>query len=139
MLVSFECTVVGQRLKNLQDVRKLQAPKEPLNVYRSGKWGKLPGDALLPGDIVSVVRSGAGGGGGKGYVSVGAGVVLDGWARVCSRHCVEKCDMIACMSECSVLSTRRMCAEGGEDLVVQADLLLLAGTCIVDEAVLTGG
>ena len=30
-------------------------------------------------------------------------------------------------------------AEGGEDLVVQADMLLLAGTLIVDEAVLTGG
>lgn len=85
MLVSFECTVVGQRKKNLSDVRRLQAPKEPLNVYRSGKWGKLPGDALLPGDVVSVVRS-----------------------------------------------------EGGDDLVLQADMLLLAGTCIVDEAVLTG-
>ncbi|PSC72522.1 putative manganese-transporting ATPase PDR2 [Micractinium conductrix] len=88
MLVSFECTVVGQRLKNLQDVRRLQAPKQPLNVYRSGKWGKLPGDALLPGDVVSIVR--------------GSGV------------------------------------DGSDDLVLQADMLLLAGTCIVDEAVLTG-
>ena len=31
---------------------------QPLNVYRNGKWGKLPGDALVPGDVVSVVRSG---------------------------------------------------------------------------------
>ena len=28
MLVSFECTVVGQRLRNLSDVRSLQAPKQ---------------------------------------------------------------------------------------------------------------
>lgn len=28
MLVTFECTVVGQRLKNLSDVRRLQAPKQ---------------------------------------------------------------------------------------------------------------
>lgn len=28
MLVSFECTVVGQRLKNLSDVRRLQAVKQ---------------------------------------------------------------------------------------------------------------
>lgn len=125
MLVSFECTVVGQRLRNLSDVRRLQAPKQvrgtpgragggrrqacrrraapactgrgtccvaaarsalapgvlpcdspptpqptrlrpcthpppsqPLNVYRQGRWGKLAGDALLPGDVVSVVRPG---------------------------------------------------------------------------------
>lgn len=88
MLVSFECTVVGQRLRNLSDVRKLQAPKQPLSVYRNGKWGKLPGDALLPGDVVSIAR--------------GTG------------------------------------AEASDDLVLQADMLLLAGTCIVDESVLTG-
>ena len=28
MLVTFECTVVGQRLRNLNDVRRLQAPKQ---------------------------------------------------------------------------------------------------------------
>ena len=31
---------------------------QPLNVYRNGKWAKLPGNALLPGDVVSVARSG---------------------------------------------------------------------------------
>lgn len=30
-------------------------------------------------------------------------------------------------------------ADGDDDLVLQADMLLLAGTCIVDESVLTGG
>ena len=29
-------------------------------------------------------------------------------------------------------------ADGDDDLVLQADMLLLAGTCIVDESVLTG-
>ncbi|KAL6770988.1 hypothetical protein ACKKBF_B33495 [Auxenochlorella protothecoides x Auxenochlorella symbiontica] len=85
MLVTFECTVVVQRLKNLNDVRALQTPKEALNVYRGGKWAKIPGDSLLPGDVVSMLRD-----------------------------------------------------DSGNDLVVQADMLLLAGSCIVDEAVLTG-
>ncbi|GAB4817890.1 hypothetical protein N2152v2_004936 [Parachlorella kessleri] len=85
MLVMFECTVVGQRQRNLHDVRALQQPKQALQVYRGGKWAKIAGDQLLPGDVVSVAR-----------------------------------------------------ADGGEDPVVPADLLLLAGSCIVDEAVLTG-
>lgn len=92
MLVTFECTVVMQRLKNLHDIRALQAPKQvgwmgacgsstgdeagPRNftvewkcpllprlqsimAYRCGKWEKIPGDDVLPGDLVSIVREGA--------------------------------------------------------------------------------
>ena len=29
-------------------------------MYRAGKWAKLPGDALVPGDLVSVNRPGEG-------------------------------------------------------------------------------
>ena len=39
MLVSFECTVVGQRLRNLSDVRSLQAPKQ---VRRPGAGVSAP-------------------------------------------------------------------------------------------------
>lgn len=87
MLVTFESTVVHQRLRNLAQVRALQQPKQALKVYRRGKWVELSGDDLVPGDVVSLARS----------------------------------------------------AQANEqDVVVQADLLLLAGSCIVDEAVLTG-
>ncbi|KAK2079975.1 hypothetical protein QBZ16_002370 [Prototheca wickerhamii] len=85
MLVTFECTVVMQRLKNLHDIRALQAPKQSIMAYRCGKWEKIPGDDVLPGDLVSIVRE-----------------------------------------------------EGEDDVTVQADLLLIAGDCIADEAVLTG-
>jgi manganese-transporting P-type ATPase len=86
MLVTFESTVVGQRLRNLNQVRSLQQPRQPLKVYRAGKWETLSGDLLVPGDLVSLARP----------------------------------------------------AGSTEDVIVQADMLLLAGTCIVDEAVLTG-
>ena len=56
MLVMFECTVVAQRLKNLRELRSLQTPKQALMVYRQGKWDRLPGDALLPGDLISIGR-----------------------------------------------------------------------------------
>jgi len=53
--------------------------------YRCGKWVKIPGTELLPGDIVSIGRS-----------------------------------------------------TSGEDRSVPADMLLLAGSAIVNEAILTG-
>ncbi|KAK9819655.1 hypothetical protein WJX72_000825 [[Myrmecia] bisecta] len=88
MLIMFEWTVVQQRLRNLSELRALQTPKQAIMVYRHGKWDRLPGDALVPGDVISIGRP------------AGAG--------------------------------------GAEEKVVPADALLLAGTCIVEEAVLTG-
>ena len=60
MLVMFESTVVTQRLRNLKELRSLQTPKQPIMVYRQGKWEKLPGDALLPGDVISIGRPAGG-------------------------------------------------------------------------------
>jgi cation-transporting ATPase 13A1 len=34
MLVTFECTLVGQRLRNLKELRSLQTPKQHIQVYR---------------------------------------------------------------------------------------------------------
>uniref|UniRef100_A0A383WJ86 Cation-transporting ATPase n=1 Tax=Tetradesmus obliquus TaxID=3088 RepID=A0A383WJ86_TETOB len=88
MLVMFECTVVVQRQRNLRELRSLQTPKQRLQAYRGGKWEEVPGEALLPGDVVSICRPKGG--------------------------------------------------PGAEEKVVPADCLLLAGNCIVEEAVLTG-
>ena len=63
MLVGFESTVVGQRLRNLTELRGLQAPKPRVNVYRAGKWATLPGEALVPGDLVSIGGAKKGGAG----------------------------------------------------------------------------
>ena len=60
MLVLFECSVVMQRMRSLKELRSLQAPKQALQVYRNGKWDRLPGDALVPGDIVSIGRPAGG-------------------------------------------------------------------------------
>mmetsp|Transcript_35059 Transcript_35059/g.99382 ORF Transcript_35059/g.99382 Transcript_35059/m.99382 type:complete len:1266 (-) Transcript_35059:109-3906(-) len=87
MLVVFESTVVQTRLRDLNELRSLQAPKQFIQVYRGGKWERLPGECLLPGDIISIVRP-------SGF-------------------------------------------DEGEH-VVPADCLLLQGSCICEEAVLTG-
>ena len=60
MLVMFESTLVTQRLRNLRELRSLQTPKQPIQVYRQGKWTQLPGDALLPGDVISIGRPAGG-------------------------------------------------------------------------------
>eukprot|EP00803_Ostreobium_quekettii_P002740 evm.model.scf_1942.1 EVM.evm.TU.scf_1942.1 scf_1942:7847-15557(-) len=86
MLVVFECTVVAQRLKNLKELRNLQTAKQILLVMRYGKWERVRGEELLPGDVISIGRP----------------------------H------------------------EGYDEQVVPADAVLIAGTCIVDESVLTG-
>lgn len=60
-----------------------------VQVYRCGKWQKLPGEVLLPGDVISITR-----------------------------------------------------AEGArnddDEAVAPADVLIISGTCVADEAVLTG-
>ncbi|KAF5843112.1 hypothetical protein DUNSADRAFT_2149 [Dunaliella salina] len=88
MLVTFECTVVQQRLRNLGELRGMQTPKQHVHVYRCGKWELLAGEGLLPGDIISIGRPVGG--------------------------------------------------PNSEAKVVPADCLLLDGTCIAEEAVLTG-
>lgn len=87
MLFMFESTMAQSRLKTLSELRRVRVDSQMLMVYRCGKWVKLSGTDLLPGDIVSIGRSS------------GPNV---------------------------------------EDKSVPADMLLLAGNAIVNEAILTG-
>jgi cation-transporting ATPase 13A1 len=87
MLMLFESTVTHTRLRTLADMRKLVTPMQAVLVHRMGRWERVEGHRLVPGDVVSV---------GRPLGSVDA------------------------------------------DCAVPADLLLLSGSCIVNEAVLTG-
>ncbi|KAI3415052.1 Cation-transporting ATPase [Psidium guajava] len=87
MLFMFESTMAKSRLKTLTELRRVRVDSQTLMVHRCGKWVKLPGTDLLPGDIVSIGRSSG---------------------------------------------------QNGEDKSVPADMLILAGTTIVNEAILTG-
>ncbi|AQK85838.1 putative manganese-transporting ATPase PDR2 [Zea mays] len=85
MLFLFESTMAKNRLKTLTELRRVKVDSQIVLTYRCGKWVKVPGTELLPGDIVSIGRS-----------------------------------------------------TSGEDRSVPADMLLLAGSAIVNEAILTG-
>ncbi|KCV72398.1 hypothetical protein H696_01793 [Fonticula alba] len=83
MLVTFEATVVSQRLKNFTELRNMSPKPFPVNAFRFGQWVEISSSKLIPGDIISIVRS-------------------------------------------------------ENDRGVPCDVLLLDGTCIVNEAMLTG-
>ncbi|XP_047307482.1 probable manganese-transporting ATPase PDR2 [Impatiens glandulifera] len=87
MLFMFESTMAKSRLKTLTELRRVRVDNQTLMVHRCGKWVKLTGTDLVPGDVVSIGRSSG----------------LD-----------------------------------GEDKSVPADMLILAGSTIVNEAILTG-
>ncbi|XP_050205184.1 probable manganese-transporting ATPase PDR2 [Mercurialis annua] len=87
MLFMFESTMAKSRLKTLSELRRVRVDSQTLMVHRCGKWVKLSGTELLPGDVVSIGRSSG---------------------------------------------------QNGEDKSVPADMLLIAGNAIVNEAILTG-
>ncbi|KAK1433701.1 hypothetical protein QVD17_10616 [Tagetes erecta] len=87
MLFMFESTMAKSRLKTLSELRRVKVDSQMLMAYRCGKWTKVAGTDLLPGDVVSVGRA---------------------------------------------------AGQDGEEKSVPADMLILAGTAIVNEAILTG-
>ncbi|KAM0749614.1 hypothetical protein T439DRAFT_314935 [Meredithblackwellia eburnea MCA 4105] len=83
MLIVFECTTVFQRLRTVGEFRSMSIKPYPIYTRRENKWIEVQTDELLPGDLVSIVRT-------------------------------------------------------KEDSGVPCDLLLLRGSCIVNEAMLSG-
>lgn len=83
MLIVFECTTVFQRLRTLNEFRTMSIKPYMIQVYRCGKWAEISTEDLVPGDLVSVLRT-------------------------------------------------------KEDSGVPCDLLLLRGSCIASEAMLSG-
>ncbi|KAG1122926.1 hypothetical protein G6F42_011024 [Rhizopus arrhizus] len=57
MLVVFECTVVYQRLRTIGEFRGMNQKPYPVYVKREKKWVQIQSDDLLPGDVVSIVRT----------------------------------------------------------------------------------
>lgn len=84
MLFSFEATTVYQRKATMTEFQSMGIKPYNIWVYRDGKWSEIQTDELLPGDVVSVVRT---------------------------PH---------------------------EDLSIPCDMILLQGSCIVNEAMLSG-
>ncbi|KAF9585540.1 hypothetical protein BGW38_001911 [Lunasporangiospora selenospora] len=57
MLVIFESTVVWQRLRTIGEFQAMSIKPFSVNVRRNGTWTTIMSDELLPGDLVSIVRT----------------------------------------------------------------------------------
>ncbi|KAG0334874.1 hypothetical protein BG000_007965 [Podila horticola] len=57
MLIVFESTVVWQRLKTIGEFQGMSIKPFHVNVRRNGSWINILSDELLPGDLVSIVRT----------------------------------------------------------------------------------
>ncbi|KAE9389409.1 cation-transporting ATPase [Gymnopus androsaceus JB14] len=112
MLVVFECTVVWQRVKTLTEFRTMSVKPYPIFTYRDAKWQLLSSEGLLPGDIVSVNRQ------------------QSAHLKVADTKSKEKKDNKEAKDVKEVHSM--------EETTVPADILLLHGQVIVNEAMLSG-
>lgn len=56
MLVLFECTVVKQRIRNLDTLQQMGHQPQTMWTCRGGRWEEIYEEDLLPGDIISISR-----------------------------------------------------------------------------------
>jgi cation-transporting ATPase 13A1 len=108
MILMFEATVVFSRIKSLGALRGMTNRARPVWVHRLGHWTMVETTELLPGDIMSLTRI-------KPHF---AKAVTDPKQKNNKRNNTKVQD------------------EGGD--IVPADLLLLCGSTVVNEASLTG-
>jgi cation-transporting ATPase 13A1 len=114
MVLTFEGTVVFQRLKSLQALRGMGNPSRNILVFRSNHWSAVDSSELLPGDIMSLTRVK------PHHVKQDAAVAT---ANGANKPKPPKPNL-------------KVEDQGGD--VVPADLLLLRGSTVVNEASLTG-
>ncbi|KAK9475479.1 uncharacterized protein V1510DRAFT_409320 [Dipodascopsis tothii] len=57
MLVAFESSVVYQRQRTMIEFRGMSIQPYGVMAYRNSKWAEVQSDALVPGDLVSIVRT----------------------------------------------------------------------------------
>jgi len=118
MVLLFEGTVVFQRIKSLQSLTNMGNPSRQVYVYRSQRWTSVDSAELLPGDILSLTR------------------VAPHRAKPTTTTTNGKTNNNNNTTTAAAAAMRKIEDDGGD--VVPADLLLLAGSTVVNEASLTG-
>ena len=109
MILMFEATVVFSRIKSLGALKGMGSKPRPIYVFRMDEWVEVESCDVLPGDIVSLTRH--------------------------TPHFAKKDDSSGSNNKKSTAIVSKEFEDGD---VVPADLLLLKGSAVVNEASLTG-
>jgi cation-transporting ATPase 13A1 len=99
-----------QNLKALREMSEAGKPKHMVHVYRGGRWSVIKCEELLPGDITSVARS--------------------------KEPIIAPCTFLP--SSPARPPARAHASYADRAVLLAGDMVLLSGSCVVDEAMLTG-
>lgn len=133
MLCIFEATVVGQRIISLVTLRKMRVPPHYIHVYRNKSWKRISSSELIPGDIVSVVD-------GTSYEAIkdesseeNSNLILQFMNKL--KEIKKKNDEIRRQRSVNTVINKHKVKEPSP---LTCDMMLLSGSAIVNEAMLTG-
>ena len=113
MLTVMEAVLVGQRIMTARMLRGMRPALSPVFCYRGGEWAVVRGEDLVPLDIVSITRDAPSGVGISSSSQIVGGSVAPS-------------------------SSAATAAANHAAVAAPADILLLRGTVVVNEAMLTG-
>jgi len=134
MTCIFEIIMVSQRIINLAFLRNMRTPPYYIYVYRDKEWIEIPSNEIIPGDIVSVID-------GASVKSIKGEEDKDTKNNLIYQIIKRLKEMKKIEEEkknIKSINTVLNKYKEKEKLPVACDMLLLSGSVIVNESMLTG-
>ena len=133
MILIFEITIALKRIFNLATLRNMRAPPHYIYVYRDNQWKEVPSSNLFPGDIVSIIE----GSSLRNLKEEDKDSKMNIIFRILKRIKEVKKREEEEKNQKSINTVLNKYKE--KDIIpVTCDMLLLSGSALVDESMLTG-